>query len=259
MEWSSSDAGAIAAANSATNEAQRLFAFLTLSLETQRDFAVTPGQSWYRMLDQGWSDWLVPLRVRWSNDTSGGADTRFDEQESDQAMFNQQATPGLVATATPKLRPASIYEMAARDSSFLTTAGQADEYSVLGWDFLLLNKQPTVVGQKLLITYARSCVALVNDTDVPEIHDADHECLMDYGEWRLRANEGGDEFANATPRLKSFLDNAKMRADQVRARSLAQRYDRQPFELESIDYSKLLKTRPDLPPYRKQNRWTGQA
>lgn len=258
LEWDPNDSTAKTLATFAINEGQRLFAFLTLSLEAQRPFVLTPGKNQYRMLDEGWADWLVPLRVRISNDTDAGADMILDSQEADTAMLNEQASPGLTVTSNPKLRAASIYEMAAQDDAWLNTTGTPTEYDVIGWDLLLLNKQPTIVGQKLLITFARSSVALVNDGDVPEIHNADHECLIDFGEWRLRANEGGQELASATPRLKSYLDNAKMRANQVRARSLGQRYDRQPFELESFDYSKLLKTRPDLPPYRKENRWTGQ-
>lgn len=257
MEWSTGDAGAVTATNAAVNEGQRLFAFLTLSLEATRDFALTPGLSHYSMLDEGWNDWLVPLRVRLSNDTSAGTDTTFDTAESDAGMFNQQATPGLTTSTNPKLRPSSLYQMAAKDDSFLTTQGTPSEYGVLGWDFLFLNRQPTQVGQKLLITYARSPVPLVNDGDIPEIHPADHDALIEYGEWRLRANEGGEELSNATPRLQAFLDTAKQRADQVRARALSLRYDRLPFELEDVDYSKLIRTRPDLPPYRKENRWTG--
>lgn len=258
LEWDPSDTNAQAAATAAIGEGQRLFCFLTLSLENQRELVLTPGKSWYRMLDAGWADWLVPLRVRISNDTAAGADMTFDTQESDTGTFNEQASPGLAVNTNPKLRPASLYEMAAADDSFLNTNGTPTQYGVLGWDFLFLNKRPALTGQKLLITYARSPVPLVNDGDVPKILDADHASLIDYGEWRLRANEGGQELASANARLTSYLDNAKERADQVRARSLSQRYDRQPFELESFDYSKLLKTRPDLPPYRKENRWTGQ-
>lgn len=258
LEWSTSDPQAVAAGNAAINEGQRLLAFLTLSLETTRQFRLTPGVSFYRMLDQGWADWLVPLRVRLSNDTTVGVDNEFDTQEADTAMFDQQQNPSLVTTAAPKLRPSSLYEMAAEDSGFLYTQGTPSEYGCIGWDLLFLNRRPTLQGQTLLITYGRSSSPLVNDGDVPEIHGSDHNALIEYGEWRLRCNEGGQELQSASPALTAFLDIAASRAKQVRARSLAQRYDRQPFELEDLDYSRIIKSRSDLIPYRKEDRWTGQ-
>lgn len=258
LELDPSDAQAQSAANSAINEGQRLFAFLTLCQEATREFILTPGVSFYHMLTEGWADWLVPLRVRLSNDTDAGQDAEFDNVESDTAMFNEQAYQGLTGTNKPRLRPATLYELASQDTAWLNATGTPARYGCIGWDLLFLDKRPAQSGQKLLITYARSTVMLANDGDVPEIHDADHECLIEYGTWRMRANEGGQDLQAANPLLKDYLDNAKMRADQVRARSLAQRYDRLPFQLEGYDYSRLLATRPDLPPYRKENRWTGQ-
>ena len=52
------------------------------------------------------------------------------------------------------------------------------------------------------------------------------------GEFRLRCNEGGQELqSTGMEKLQSFLSSAKTRGDQVRARSLAQGYDRLPVEL----------------------------
>ena len=259
LEWDGTAAAAKTAATAALNEGQRLFAWLTLCLEATRPLTLTPGLNHYWMYAEGWSDWLVPLRVRLANPASPGSTTSWDTVQADLGMPNEQSFPALPANTKPKLRPASAYEMAAENAAWLIDTGTPTMYGSLGWDFVFFNKRPTLVGQQVLITHARSPRPLVGDNDVPEIHDADHEGLIEYGIWRLRCNEGGQELQAANPLLKNFLDNAKQRANEVRARSLAQRYDRQPFELEGFDYSRLLKSRADLPPYRKENRWTGQA
>ena len=220
-----------AAATAAINEGQRLFSFLSLALENTREFVLTPGASIYRMLAEGWNDWLVPLRVRLSNDTFAGATAEFDAQQADIAMFNEQSYAGLIASPVPKLRPATLYQLTAQDPGWLNATGTPTRYGMEGWDLLFLDRKPTQEGQKLLITYARSPVPLVLDADEPEILDADHQALIQYGEWRLRCNEGGQELANAAGLLKSFLTTAKQRADQVRARSMSQSYDRVPVEL----------------------------
>ena len=258
MELSPSDPQALSAATAAANEGQRLFAFLTLCQENTRQFILTPGTNFYHMYAEGWNDWLAPLRVRLSNDTSTGQDAIFDNVGGNTATFNEQAYTGLTVSSKPKLRPATLYEMASENSAWMNATGTPTHYGCIGWDLLFLDRNPTQSGQTLLITYARSTLPLANPADVPEIPDADHECLIDYGTWRLRCNEGGQELEAAKPLLKSYLDSAKMRAGQVRTRSMAERYDRLPVELENWDYSRLLASRKDLPPYRKEDRWTGQ-
>jgi hypothetical protein len=220
-----------AAGTAAINEGQRLFVLLSLCLEATRELVLTPGVNMHHMLTEQWTDWLVPLRVRLSNDTATGQDAKFDSMESDTGMFGEQAYPGLTTNAKPKLRPATLYQLAANDPAWINATGTPTRYGCIAWDLLFIDKKPTQSGQKLLITYARSPVPLVNDNDVPEMRDVDHECLMDYGEWRLRCNEGGQELTAAQAKLKSFLDNAKMRAQQVTARSLSLGYDRLPPEL----------------------------
>lgn len=257
IEVNPADAAWKTAATFAINEGLRLFGFLSLCQEAQREFVLTPGVKFYRMLNEGWTDWIAPLRVRLSNDIADGATAEFDAVKADAAMFGEQGYSGLTVSASPKLRPATMHQMASLDSAWLNATGTPARYGCQGWDLLFLDKSPAQSGQKLLITYARNCNPLVLDEDVPELHDADHEALMDYGEFRLRCNEGGQELHIG--KLKAFLDAAKLRAAQVRARSLAQRYDKLPFELEGFDYSRLLNPRAGLVPNRKENRWTGQA
>lgn len=256
LQVSTTDAAWTGPAGSAINEGQRLFAFLTLCLESSRTFILTPGTKFYHMFLEGWTDWIVPLRVRFPPANTDQT-ALFDAVRFDDAMFNAQA-PGLVP-APSKLKPTSITQMAALDAGWIQTQGTPDRYGCLGWDLMFFNKATTEDAIKLWITYARSPVTLVNDADVPEIPDADHEALIDYGTARMRANEGGQELSAGLQMFKAFLDAASRRAEQVRARSLAQRYDRQPVELEKWDYSRLFNTRAGLVPVRKEDRWTGQT
>ncbi len=206
------------AATAAINEGQRIFAFLTLTLEATRPFILTPGNQFYSMLPV-WPDWIVPLRVRISNNVAATAGATFDAPQGNTAMFNQQAYSALVATATPKLRPESLFEMEMADAGFLNIAGTPTRYGCIGADLLYLNRNPSLQGINLLIHYARMPVPLVLDNDVPEILDADHEALISYAIPRLRANEGGMELKNATPLSAEFLAYVKTRADDVRDRS----------------------------------------
>src|ERR1700684_2558813 len=72
-------------ADAAINEGLRIFSFLTLCLEATRQFVLTPGNQFYSMLAV-WPDWLMPLRVRISNDISTGNTAEFDFQQGDSAM-----------------------------------------------------------------------------------------------------------------------------------------------------------------------------
>jgi hypothetical protein len=238
LEVSTTDAAWQAAATAAINEGQRLYSLLTLSQETTREFVLTPGVKFYRMLTEGWTHWLVPLRVRLSNDTATGNTNEFDTQDNDAAMFNEQAYSGLTSTTAPKLKPATAYQMAALSNTWISDTGTPSRYGCLGWDLLFLDRSPTQEGQKLLITYARSTVTLVLDADVPEIPEADHSALISYATFRLRCNEGGQELQAAMPMLTNFTDLCKMRADEVRARSKACGYDRLPPELTMPDVSR---------------------
>jgi hypothetical protein len=233
------------------NEAQRLFAFLTLCLESIRPFVLTPGVRFYSLLKE-WVDWIAPLRVRLSNDVAEGSTAEYDAVMGDSAMFNEQVYTGLTASTAPRLEPSTLAEMCAENADWLTSTGIPDRYGCLGFDLLFLNRATTIPGIKLLIAYARSPVRLVEDPDVPEIPEADHEVLIDGALSLLRLKEGGQELAASLTYLGRFLEATGRRVRQVRARSLAQRYDKLPLELEHFDASRLLKLRPDLPPHRKE-------
>jgi hypothetical protein len=225
----------------ALNEIQRLFVLLTLCLESIRTLILSPGNRFYHMLE--WPDWLLPLRVSLSQDTTAGQTALYDAVLYDTAMYNEEAYPGLVASTAPKLRPASLAELSALNAAWLSATGNPERYGLLGLDLLFLDRAPIVPGTKLLITYARSPVAMSGDNDVPEIPEGDHLALIDGAEVLLRLTEGGQELADAMPAFDRFLAAVKLRADDVRKRSVARGYDHSPPELTLPEFAGLLRKR----------------
>jgi hypothetical protein len=206
----------------ALNEAERCFCFLTLALEKTASWAVPSyianGSSPFFHMLPVFPDWIVGLRIS----TASGA----------------------------KVRPSRLEDLSAVDAGWWNYPAEPTRYVALGADLVALYGQPAA-AITLNVTYARSPVALVNPTDAPEIPEEYHPELVNYGIYRLRQVEGGQEFEKALPLLASFLDAAQRYAAYVRARNIGSRYDTVPFELENFDRSKLLTLRPDLPPNRK--------
>lgn len=203
------------------NEGLRFFTLLTLGLEQVAEWTVTPATTWFHMLDL-LPDWICPLRIT----TQSGA----------------------------KVRPARMDELTALDPGWISSAAAADQpptrYAALGADLLALYKQPPGAGIVLNVTYARSPVTMVSDTDIPEMPAEYHSHLVDYGVYTARQPEGAQEFEKVLPNLDSFLNAATRYAAYVRARNRGSQYDKTPFELEKFDRSTLLKLRKDLMPAR---------
>jgi len=218
------------AATAAINEGLRIFVYLTLCLENEREFALTPGTQFYNMLP-AWPDWILPLRVRISNSTAASYQARFNQQPGNLAQFNNQGAAPIPITATPKLRPQNLYEMASLDPNFLNNAGIPTRYGSIGCDLFYVNSNPGQAGIKLQVTYARMCLPLVQDTDVPEILEPDHPSLVSYAIARLRANEGGLELSNAAPLLAEYLACVKARKAIVQTRGIEQGYNIPVWEL----------------------------
>lgn len=235
------------------NLAQRIYAFLTLCLEAQRPFQVTPGNQWVA-LQKTFTDMILVLRCEWqSAAATGGGSGIIGDPTFGGGIFNDQ-TGTVATTPTPKLEPGSLYHFAAQSNGWYGSTGLPKRYHSLGFGLVVFDLQPDNV-YTALITYARMPVALVNPTDEPEIPEPDHQSLVDFSTGFLRIREGGQELANEAPALQSFLTAVKKRAAQVRARSLAQRYDHAPPEIEMPDLSRHLKIRPDVLPARKANAW----
>ncbi len=208
-----------AEALSAVNEGMRFFALLTLGIQRRVTEAITlgSGNPSLRMLTVI-GDWLMPLRVTLPN--------------------------GAV------LRPSRLADLDALDSGWQsTTPALPSRYAALGFDFTAF--YPQWSGPlELTFVYAAAPIAVVAGTDVPEIPPEYHPDLVDYGVYRLRFREGGQEFQKALPYFQRFLDGAKKYASFIRARNLASRYDKLPFELERADLSTLLSLSKRLMPLR---------
>jgi hypothetical protein len=204
----------------ALNEAMRFFALLTLGLEATATFALAANTTFYHM-QSSIADWLMPLRVR----IAGGA----------------------------FLRPGRIEDLDALDSGWQASNGTPSRYLALGFDFFGVYQQPSDGSVSLDITYARCPVPLIAATDVPEFPEDTHPAFIDYAVPRLRYREGGQEFQKSLVYFSRFMDEAKRYGNYIRSRSLAERYDKQPFELERMDLSKMLKLRADLMPARRMS------
>jgi hypothetical protein len=190
----------------ALNQAQRLFAFLTLCLETTGSMSLTAGTAWYTMLDT-FSDWLLPLRIR----VTGGG----------------------------KVLPARVQELNALSTTWQAAAGTPERYCALGFELMAIYKQPGSGGTSLDVTYARS-PAVMTSASTPEAPEEAHAALIDGAIPLMRAKEGAQELGKSLPFFDRFLQECQKHANFVRARNLAQRYDRQPFELQRFDKSKLI-------------------
>ncbi len=209
------DAGAVSAVYyggpgevlAALNEAQRFFVLLTLALETTVSFPVTGATTFFSMRST-YQDWLLPLRVT-------------------------------LATGT-RVRPARIDELDALDTGWQATPGIPARYAALGFDFFIVYPQYADTTN-VNITYTRSPVPMAADADEPEIPEQHHPDLVDYAVYRVRAKEGGQEFAKGLPYFNRFLDGAQAYGKYVRARNLGSGYDKEPFELELFDRSKLMR------------------
>lgn len=236
----------------AINLAQRIYAFLTLCLESQRPFQLTPGSQWYALQPQ-FTDMILILRCEWQNQATTGNDATFDATAFDGAGFNDQIVTTATTTA-PKLQPGALHQFAALNSAWYGTVGMPTRYNVMGFGLLTFDRSPDQ-QYTALVTCARMPVPLVNLTDSPEIPEPDHNCLVDFAVGFLRIREGGQELQNEAVSMQSFLGAVKRRAVQVRMRSLAQRYDHAPPEIEMPDLSRLLKSRPDLSPNRRSASW----
>jgi len=207
-----SDSGAYYTAEEvrvALNEGQRLFAFLTLCLETTGSLPLTANATWYRPLET-FNDWIAPLRIR--NSGFGGA----------------------------KLEPYRLEKLDALSSNWQSQSGTPRSYASAGPNLIAVFPQPSAGGASLSITYARSPIPLVGSGQAPEIPEEYHHDLILYALPRLRTKEGAEEWRKNAPDMARFWQSAKKLATYVRARNLASRYDQLPPEERFFDGSRLM-------------------
>jgi hypothetical protein len=196
----------------ALNEGQRLFAFLTLCLETTANFPLTANEPWYTPLSV-LPDWVAPLRVR------------------------------IAGTGGTKLEPKRLEELDALNPNWQTEPGPPRRYARPGSNLLAVHPQPSSGGSALAITYARNPIPLTGDGQSPEIPEEYHPDLILYVLPRLRANEGAEEWAKNLPDFERFWRAAKKLAMYVRARNQSAKYDTLPPEASWFDRSRWTKGR----------------
>jgi hypothetical protein len=152
-----------------------------------------------------------------------------------------------------QVRMSTLAQLSAIDPAWPFNSGASARYVGLGADLIGLYG----TSGTLTVVYARAPVALVDDTDVPEIPAEYHPLLVSYGIYRCRQGEGSSEFQKALSYFSDFLDGAQVYATYVRSRNRGTLYDHVPFELEAYDRSKLLGARPGLMPDRAQPKGDG--
>jgi hypothetical protein len=247
----------LAESAAAINWAQRLFALLTLCLEQQQEWTLTPGVRFYHLAaDPDFPDWLLPLRVRLANDPSKGASSAPVLLEPGAPMPSQTTIVPATYSTSPRLKPARLADFDAYSDTWPTDIGTPDHYALLGADLFVVDRAtPLGSAIKLDITYAAVPPMLVAPTDNLVVPASDQYAVADLATIILRLKDGGQELAKTKPLMSNFVETAKRRAGQVRARSMAAQYDRVPFELERWDWSRLFSRRKDLPPAKTEDAW----
>ena len=187
----------------AINEGQELAALMTLCLETTASWTLTATTAWY----------------------------------SARAAFNDYLCPLRLMVGSTRVSPASIRDLDARDAGWQASAGTPARYATLGFSLFAVTPQPAI-DTAASLTYARTPVELVGDA-WPEIPEAYHQALVDYGVYRVRLKDGAQNLERGLRYFGRFLEAMKELGDQVRARSRAAGYDTLPFEVRRFDMSRL--------------------
>ena len=204
--------------DAAINEGQMLMVLITLCLEATFAFQLAAATWNYNPFAQ-LPDWIAPLRCR-----MGGL----------------------------KVRAARMADLDALDTAWRAkTRDAASRYGTLGWSLIYFYPQLKASGS-VDLTYARSPVVMVADTDVPEVPEQHHNALADYGVYHCRQKLGGLELEKGLAFLARFFESSKQLGTFTRARALGERYDTIPVELERFDLSRLVKVRKDILPLLKE-------
>lgn len=191
------------------DEAQRCFCFMTLCLEQISTLNLTANMPYYRWQVE-FPDFIAPLRLR--NNSANGA----------------------------KLIPATVNDLQALNTAWPLEPGTPKRYASSGCNWLSIHPRPSSGGSSLSVTYARSPLDLLADSQSPEIPDEYHMSLLDYAVPRLRASEGGQEWEMSMPSMKRFWADVAKMALYTRTRNRAARYDTMPPEQQFFDGSRLI-------------------
>lgn len=180
-------------ATDALNQAQRVFAFLTLCLEGTATFTAQPGQVWNAFAPTGL---IVALRVE-----IGGY----------------------------RIWPERLKVFSGRNAYWQNHQEEPQYYAQPGPKLIALHPAPAV-ETTATVRYARLPVALAAGGDIPEVPEPYHRELVNFAVWRLRLREGAQELQIGRSGLRRFFRAAKQHAEDIRARSLAERLDALPSD-----------------------------
>ena len=197
------DAGGVyyPSALGALNEAQRLFALLTLSLEKTATFSL-PANTFSSQILPQLPDFILVRRI-----------------------FNSLGA---------QLRPVTIAQLAALDSTWQLTTGTPTRYVTRGFNWIGVYPQPEA-DDTLSMVYARAPLALTGNDSIPEIRSVSHIALVNFAAWALRQPEGAQEFAKFAAYQADFMAEAKKVADLVRERNRDSGFETvEPFELTRV-------------------------
>lgn len=187
----------------AINEGQELASMLTLCLETTAALTL-PAATTFLSLRSTFPKFLVPLRL-----TVAGA----------------------------RVKPATLKQLDAASDTWQATPGTPARYLALGFNFFGVTPQPST-DAAAQFTFAATPDPLVGD-DFPQLPEAYHQSLVDYGIYRVKLKEGGQGLQRGLVHLNRFLDDMTRLGDYVRAKGRAANYDVLPLELALFDRSGL--------------------
>jgi hypothetical protein len=191
---------------SAINEGQQVASLLTLCIERSATLTIPAATPLFE-IRAALPDFLVPLRV---------------------------SIDGV------RIRPATLADLDARDETWQATTGTPTRYFTRGFNLLGVSPQPSgAMSTTAEAIYAAAPNTLTASTS-PEMPEAYHQSLVDYGCYRVKAKEGGQGLQRGLGYLNRFLDDMTKLGNFVRTRSKSLGNDVLPFELQAFDRSRLI-------------------
>lgn len=187
-----------AEAGRAVNSGYRIFALLTLCLETTSTVGLNAGGA-FKEIGSSVSTFLAPLRV-----TNADGD---------------------------KVQPGNLAKLTAGSGRWQSTEGSPLEYAMVGSSLMVVTPQPTA-AHNLSVLHAYLPAAMSLDGDIPAIPDEDHEALVHFAAHDLLSSkEGASRLQDAAVHWQEYIAAVQARIGFVRARAMAEGYDRMPIEL----------------------------
>lgn len=222
--------------NAALNEAQSLFAFLTLCVQRSVEIVLTPERPvWNIAADV--TDWLVPLRVRCRRYQLPQGLALWNQPLFDETLWNEGA--GEITITETRVRPVTLSQLEAEWGNWRALRGNTvARYGCQGFDYFFISPAPTDGNTKLSITYAAQAQQMTSDADVSEVPAEDDSALVSGALALLPLAYGGSELAQFDGEWTLFLTTAQKRAAYVRARSRSLEYDTIPTEIRLADVSR---------------------